>query len=69
MSKSSSVLVYSASSTPVFRVSAFKLCLDDKILSQMYVDLHVKYSLFLPDFNQTCIFSTEFRETRKYQIS
>jgi hypothetical protein len=28
-----------------------------KILSQMSIGLHVKYPLFLPDFNQTLIFS------------
>ena len=27
---------------------------------KMFMDLHVKYSLFLPDFNETWIFSTDF---------
>ena len=28
----------------------------------MYTDLHVKYLLFLPDFNEAWIFSTYFRK-------
>ena len=34
-----------------------------------YIGLHVKYPFFLSDFNATCISSTEFRKTVKYQIS
>jgi hypothetical protein len=31
----------------------------------MYVGLHVKYPLFLSDFNETLIFSAEFRNVDK----
>jgi len=36
---------------------------------KMYTGLHLKYSLFLSDFNQTSIFYTFFRKMLKYQIS
>jgi len=35
----------------------------------MYVGRHVKYVLFLSDFNQNWIFSTDFRKIFKYKIS
>jgi hypothetical protein len=34
----------------------------------MYAGLHVKYPLFFSDFNETWIFSTDFRKILKYQI-
>jgi len=35
----------------------------------MYVRLHVKYPLFLSDFNETSISSKKFRKILKCQIS
>ena len=35
----------------------------------MYVHLQVKYPLFLPDVNETCIFTTDFRKVHLYQNS
>ena len=34
----------------------------------MYTGLHVKFPLFLSDFNEACTFSTEFRKILKCQI-
>ena len=35
----------------------------------MYIGLHIKYPLFLSDFNDTLIFSADFVKTLKYQVS
>ena len=35
----------------------------------MYIGLHVKYPLFLSDFNETSNISTDFTKILKYQIS
>jgi hypothetical protein len=32
----------------------------------MHIDLHVKYPLFLSDFNETLILSTDFRKILKF---
>jgi len=34
---------------------------------KMYIFLHVKYLLFLSDFKENLIFSTDFRKTLKYK--
>ena len=39
-----------------------------EIQSKMFIGLHVKYPLFFLDFNETGIFSTDFRKILEYQI-
>jgi hypothetical protein len=41
----------------------------DSIINIGYLGLHVKYSLFVSDFNENWIFSTDFLKIHKYQIS
>jgi hypothetical protein len=40
-----------------------------KIWSKVYIGLHVKWPLFLPDFNENLLSSTNFRNMLKYRIS
>jgi hypothetical protein len=58
------VLLYST--TFVWNISQSKnfSCQEkfNKILSQMYTGIHVKYPLLLSDFNETWRFSTDFRK-------
>ena len=37
----------------------------NEIWSKMYIGLHVNSPLFLSDFKDTCIFSTDFRKILK----
>jgi hypothetical protein len=40
-----------------------------KLWSNMYMSLHVNYTLFFSDFSETWIFSTHFRKMLEYSIS
>jgi hypothetical protein len=43
----------------------FNVCGNNKL----YLSLTVKFQIFLPDFNQICIFVINFHESPQYQIS
>jgi hypothetical protein len=38
----------------------------NEILSKMYIGLRIKCLLFLAEFTETCIFSTDFRKLLRY---
>jgi hypothetical protein len=40
-----------------------------EIRPKMYIGIHVNYPLLLSDFNETWVFSSDFRKTLKYQTS
>jgi len=42
---------------------------NERDMMKMYIILHVKYTLFLSDFNEPWIFWAHFRKIVKYQIS
>jgi hypothetical protein len=53
------VLIFST--TFVYNIShSKKIC--SEVLSKIWKRLHVKYPLFLSDFNETCILLTDFRK-------
>ena len=42
---------------------------NERDIIKMYISLHVKYPLFVTDFNKTWIFRTDFRKLLQYKIS
>jgi hypothetical protein len=54
--------------SPQFLSETFLILRGNKrYIIKVYIGLHVKYPLFLSDFNETSIFSADFRKTFKYQ--
>jgi hypothetical protein len=62
------ICVLISSITFIWNISRFKKNEQDMI-KKMYLGRHVKYPLFLSDFNETWIFSTNFPTLLKYQMS
>jgi hypothetical protein len=38
------------------------------MIKKMYIGLHVKYPLFLSDFKESCIFSTDFEKSSNVKL-
>ena len=57
----------------IFSTNLFETFLIQRIIEldmiKMCIELHVKYPLFLSDFKDTRIFSTDFRQIIKYELS
>ena len=58
-------LIFSASLSQTFII----LSRTERVMITNVITLHVKYPLFLSDFKETSILSTDFRKTLKYKIS
>ena len=59
------VLIFSTILSETFLI----LRRNERDMIKMHIGLHVKYPLFLSEYNQTSIFETHFRKILKYQIS
>jgi hypothetical protein len=57
------ILIFSASFYEKFRILR-----TERDTIKMFIGLHVKFLLFSSDFNETWIFSTEFRKILKFKF-
>ena len=46
-----------------------KFLIQDELLSQMYISLHIKYPIFLQYFNELWIFQSDLPKILKYKIN
>jgi len=59
------VLIFSTLLSETFHIQRR----NERDMIKMYIGLHVKYPLLLPDFDENWIFSTYILKIVKYQIS